>query len=197
MRQTVAILASILGGALLAGCGGNTTTPTPDGGAPFVITSAFPADGDVTGFNKNTDSAKDGVFKTSTTAEGSIDGDLPPFEAAGFTQLARQHYLGAGLGVGGADYTVDLRIWEMKDAATGASIYASIKDTTRYAAIKNWTDEAMGSAGRYGNSGVMWRVNSYKKAYFVEAQLSDSEVADTTGRDLAVKFVKLTVDKLP
>ncbi len=196
MRQTVAIVASVLGGLLLVGCGNSTPAP-PDASTPFDVTTAIPADGDVTGFTKNTDSSKDGVFKTKTEVEGSVNGDLTPFEEKGFVLLARQHYLGAGLGAGGADYAVDFRIWQMKDDATGKVIYDYLRETVlRYSSL-TWTDEAIGEGGRSANSGVMWRVNCYKKAYFVEAVLDESEATDTAGKEAAIKFVKAAADKLP
>lgn len=188
MRQTVAILASILGGMAVAGCGGGGTT-TPDTGAPFDIKTAFPANDGITGWSQDT--VKDSVtgpavFDTRQKVDATdIDGDVVPFDDVGFKQLAREHYKKD-------NYSLDLRVWEMNDAAKGKKIYEDILLVDRYSII-TWTDEAMGEKGRWGNSGTMWRVNAYKGAYFVEALISPSEQPDTAGKDEAVKFVKFSI----
>ncbi|MGC4115049.1 MAG: hypothetical protein QM765_10645 [Myxococcales bacterium] len=192
MKQTVAIVASILGGVLLAGCG-PTNAAGPDAGPPFDIKTAFPADQAITGWEQDTtlDSTTGPVVYATAKAvdDSDIDGDVVPFTDVGFSQLAREHFKSEA-------YTLDLRVWQMNADTKGKTIYESILLTSRYKII-TFTDQAIGTAGRSGNSGTMWRVNSYKGAYFVEAMLSLSEEPDTAGRDDAIKFVKYAVEKLP
>ncbi len=188
MKRLIAVFA-LSCVALLSACGESSSA-----GADAGIEALFPADNGVAGWTQDlTVDTKAGpaVFSDLNKIDKTdIDGDVVPFNNVGFKQLARAHYKKDS-------YQLDLRVWEMKSAAKGEEIYTSLPNNTDKYKVLTWTDEAIGTKGRYGNSATMWRVNAYQGAFFLEATVMPSTKDDTAGRDEGIAMLKYVAGKIP
>jgi hypothetical protein len=189
MKRLIVVLA-----LCVAGCGGSSNAG-PDASTPVTLQSLFPADNAVTGWAVDTTQSPSGVetYTTEVAVEAtSVDGDITPFQDVGFVGLGRVFYKNATL-------IMELRVWQMKDAASGATAYTQVltdPPATHYKDI-TFTDTAIGSAGRTGFFNPQWYVDSYKGAYFVEARLKPSTSTATADRDQAVAMVTAAIAKIP
>ncbi|MBI3180282.1 MAG: hypothetical protein HYZ27_11515 [Deltaproteobacteria bacterium] len=157
-----------------------------------TIESLVPASGEVSGWNEDPATGAPGVEvgKTHAEVEAKIDGDMEPFAAKSFVALARQHYAKDG-------YQLELRIWQMKDEATATALYSDLATTVSLYSALSWSNVSVGDAGRVADSGTTWWVNTRKKAYHVEARVSQKSVADATSRADVEAFAKAVVAKIP
>jgi hypothetical protein len=172
---------AVLAVLALAACGGSSSSSGPD------IRSFFPADNEVSGWTK--DSAKPlQVGVGAGGATGLVDGAADPFIAQGLAQLAMASY------VKGID-ALDLRVWQMNDAATATSVYAALLSNSLYAA-NTWVacPTSIGEACRIADTGNTWWVNTRKGAYHVEARISPK---DSATDDDAVAFLQAMLGKIP
>jgi hypothetical protein len=160
---------------------GGTTTKT--------FEELFPTENEVAGFT--VDSSKGGlkVARTVAAVQGLIDGDADPFTTPTvlFAAFGRQYYK-----VG--DKSVELRIWQMKDAATAQSIYTDLLDDPLYTST-TWTDTPIGEAGRIDNTGSRWWVNARKGAFYVEVSIN-APASDQTARGQALALETAVVGGL-
>jgi len=147
-----------------AGC----STEPADGG-PVAIESLFPADNEVGTWVEDTSVGASGVEVASTPAEAEalIDGDAEPFTAHGFSKFAIEHY------VDGTPQ-LELRVWEMPDAAGATEIYDYLVANDSIYMASSWEDVSIGAAGRASNTGASWWVNARSGAYYIEAKINDT-----------------------
>jgi hypothetical protein len=142
----------------------------------------FPANGTVTGF---TVSATLQTAHTTLEVQNLIDGAADPFVAAGFTAFGRQGYRNGG-------YTVTLDVWQMKDAATAATVYTSLLTNSLYASA-TWSDVAIGDGARIADTGTTWWVNVKKGSYHVQVRTTEAGAADPTARTNAINLATAVV----
>lgn len=184
MKRLLATATFVTLTCAISACGGETVVD---------LKTLFPADSAVPGWTQDTTldtAAGPSVFSTNDQVNATdIDGDVVPFSNKGFTALGREHFKSD-------KYKMDVRVWQMKDAATAKLIYDDLPNTVDRYKIITWTNETIGLAGRSGNSGTMWRINAYKGLYFIETLLTTSEASDTAGKDEAIKMAKAVADKI-
>ncbi len=167
-------------------CGG------ADSPAETAIESLVPASGEVSGWTEDSSTGSQGVEigKTHAEVEAKIDGDMEPFAAKSFVALARQHYAKDG-------YQLELRVWQMKDAATAITLYDELATTVSLYSALSWSSISVGEAGRVADSGTTWWANARKKAYHLEARVSQKSVGDATSRAEVETFLKAVASKIP
>lgn len=182
MKKQLGLILSLA--ILTAACGG---------GSDAGIETFFPADDEVAGWTENPAVGQAGVEVATSVAEAEalVNGDAESFSAAGFTAFARQHYVKAG------GYQLELRIWEMNDAATAESIYADLAMNDSLYSIYTWETVAVGQAGRVADTGANWWVNARKGAYHIEAKINQMGTADPAARADVVAFVTAVAGAIP
>lgn len=168
---------------LVASCGES------DGGSAS-IQSFFPADNEVSSWVEDQSTGQPGVeiYRTKAAAEAVIDGDVEPFAAHDFVAFARQHYVKDS-------YHLELRIWQMQDAAACTTLYddlAASESLYQYP----WESVTAGAGGRIASTGVFWWVNAHAGAYYVEAKVNQVSPPDQTARDEVVAFAQAVVAKI-
>lgn len=180
---------AVLAALALAACGGGSSSPAPDISSPAPdIKSFFPASNEVAGWTQ--DAAKPlQVGVGASGATGLVDGAANPFVTEGLAQLALESY------VDGIE-RLDLRVWQMKDAAAATSVYTALLSNSLYAA-NSWGSctTTIGEACRIAQtSGGNWWINVRKTVYYVEATVSPQTAATNAQ---AEAFARAVAAKIP
>jgi hypothetical protein len=169
---------AVLAAIALAACAGEEKSTD--------IRSFFPADNEVSTWTLR-ETIKVGS-PTTAYVETGLDGAIDPFVTDGLVQVARAYYE-----KGGAE--IDLRVWEMRDAAAAQAVYVNVLQDGHY---MNYTWEnltGLGEAARITQmANVYLWVNVRKGAYQVEALIQP--IADPA-RDDVIAFITAVVAKIP
>ncbi len=164
------------------------------GGSSVAIDSLMPAPTAVAGWSE--DPAQGNVVvavaRTPADAEALVDGDAAPFTQHNFTAFAWQQYMKD-------TYRLDLRIWQFVDTVAAKAIYDDLLKETLYSSAGTWNAEAVGDAGRIVDTGTSWWINTRKKGYYVEANMTTNPpvAPDANGRTDAEAFVNAVLAKIP
>jgi len=162
--------ASLLAALLLAACGGSSNKDAP---AP-AISTLVPADNAVSGWIR---SGALRVLPAATAglgaSQGGVNGDADPFIRRGLVQLAIQRYTRSA-------ELLELRIWQMRDAAAEAALWTDLTTTEPRYSGANWSAQAIGEAGRISDTGTYWWLVARKGAYTVEATIQPDDAAART-----------------
>jgi hypothetical protein len=165
----------------LAACGGSSSSSAPD------IKTFFPASNEVVGWTQVAAKPLQ-VGVGATGASDLVDGAADPFITQGLVQLAMASY-------DKGNDVLDLRVWQMKDAASAASVYTALLGNSLYSA-NTWgtCPTAIGSDCRIADTGGHWWVNTRKGAYHVEALIAPK---DASTDDDAIAFLQAVLAKIP
>ena len=169
------------------GCGG-------DDDQPIDIESLFPADSAIGSFVEDGAAGAAGieVANSAATIEALINGDAVPFNAAGFLVFARQHYTDGG------SYSLEVRVYEMPDDATAASLYADLAINRDLYSTQVWSDLTIGAASRIANTnGTTWWLNAHKGAYYFEVRINQATTDDSVARGHGESFAGAIAAAIP
>ncbi|MFH1809478.1 MAG: hypothetical protein ABIJ09_12085 [Pseudomonadota bacterium] len=183
-RHFTRALSPVLPLALLLGC--PTTDPGDD---PIAIESLFPKNNEVGSWVEDTTKGQAGVQVASNYTEAwqAVDGDAESFEQ-GMVAFGWEFYTNT-------THTLELRVWQLKDAATCTSVYDSLVVDDPLYTSNTWTDvSSLGAAGRVADTGTQWWHNSRKAAYHIETKTMAN---DATGQDEAEKIINAVLAKIP
>ncbi|MHB8872520.1 MAG: hypothetical protein ACYC8T_02430 [Myxococcaceae bacterium] len=175
LKGTLAALLTLA--ALTAACG-PANTPPPS------VESYFPKDNEVGAWVGGTTAGKTGVQVATTAkeAEALVNGDAAPFNDKGMVTFAWEKYAKDA-------YTLDLRVWQFKDASAATDAYGHLVANASLYKAATWTDLAVGDAGRIADTGTTWWLNSHKGAFIIEAKINPKDAtsrADIEALGIAV-----------
>jgi len=175
---------SVVAALLLAACGGSSKKDAP---APAIAT-LVPADGAVAGWTRS------GLLRILPAAtaglgagSGGVNGDADPFVPRGLVQLAIQRYAKSS-------QQLELRIWQMRDAAAEADVWSYLTTSEPRYSGANWSVQAIGEAGRISDTGTYWWLVARKGAYTVEATIQPDDAA---ARTEVIAFLGAVVAGIP
>jgi len=171
----------------LAACGGSSKKEdaNPD------LTTFFPATGEVTGWSRNPAEPMQVRVGADAATQSGLNGEVAPYAAAGFVQVAYTGYVNAGT----SETLEKVRIWQLTDAAAAQALWTSILTTSYYTASTfGPCATSVGESCRMAESQLYYRFNARKGAYYVEAFISPKS-AEAPGR--ALTFLAALVAKLP
>ena len=182
---TTSRLMAIVACATVVTCGGGD-----DGDAEVAIESLFPANQEIGAWAENTNLGDPGVevYETKKAANDRVNGDADPFTDRNFAAFGREFYADG-------TFTLELRLWQMPDAATATDVYGGIlQEDARYKGA-TWDDlDVGGTAGRIADTGSAWMINATKSKYFVEA--SGITPNDMAGQEAGQSFVRSVLAKI-
>jgi len=180
--RTLALLTAALALAALAACS-DETKPRADGSTGADIATLFPASNAISGWTADAGGVK--VYKTDAAAMGAVDGDADPFMKLKFTQFARLIYTNASV-------TADVRVWQMPDAATCATLFTSLASDSLYKPF-TWEDTSVGEGGKIASASGKYWVYAHKGAYEFEAKV---QAADEAAKTASLGFVNYIAGKI-
>lgn len=127
------------------------------------------------------------IGTTVEAVEGFIDGDADPFTARTFAAFGREYYTN---GV----YRLELRIWQMKDAATAKDVYDKLPTEDARYGNYTWAPLDLGAAGRIADAGTTWWLHARKGPFYLEV----SNIANNSGGMTAAQgFASAILAKIP
>ena len=185
MSKTLKILlASFLALSLCTaiGCGSSDDTEPEK-----KLEDYMPASGAISGWTEDLSQGEAGVEAAYTVDDGEmmINGALDPFVDTGkWAALAIEYYVNG-------ETTIQLRIFEMTDAAGAAEVFEHL--ATHPEGIP-WADITLGDEGRMAEMATNWLLHTTHGKYFVETTTMPRS-ADT--EQPAMDFAAAVLNGLP
>jgi hypothetical protein len=150
--------APVLAALALAACGGGSSSSGVD------IRSLVPADGDVGSWTRSGDLR---VLSDSQamlgTNQGGLNGATHPFHDAGLVQVAVQDF------TDGTE-TIKLLVWQSTSVAAAATAYSDSRT-----GAGSGQPVSIGDEGRITDDNVNLSVDVRKGAYFIDAEINQSD----------------------
>jgi len=176
MKRLLATACSIAVLAFAAACGTEESKSV-------TIESLFPGDGALSGWapaliTMHSGETKNGplVGRTKAEIEALINGDARSFfTQGGFVAFAWNWYQKDTA-------KMDVRVWQMKDAATATTMYDYLPQNDALYSATTFEAHTLGDASRIANTGTSRWLNVRKGAYIIEAKgpiAADVEAAAT------------------
>jgi hypothetical protein len=172
---------------------------TPDGPVAQKVEDYMPKDNEISGWTEDTSMGKAGVEAGYTKKEidDIIDGEHDPYDAEGCVGFAREYYKKAISA--SCNGTVELKIWEMNDAAGAKKMFDADKlDAEQMGGLTFENIPNVTTLGVIADSPPGWRVFAHKNAYILKmkANYDDMGCKDDLKAE-TITWAQTVTQKLP